>query len=126
MMAALVHACPSFESEWHRFLDEWCDEDKPPLYVSLGDFAQHIIDMLTDGDTVRFPEIFDAIERLHVDGDHYVREAATIGILESLQNLNLHSTTKPEEFRPFLRSQSERWWDKLYSFWEKGELLTDD
>ena len=125
-MAALVVACPSFEPEWQRFCDEWRDEEELPLYVSLGDFARHIIGMLSRGDTARFPAIFDTIEQLHVDGDDYVREAATIGILESLQNLNLHSTTEPEQFRPYLHTYSERWWDKLYDFWENGTLLTDD
>jgi len=125
-MTELVQACPSFEPEWQRFRDEWRDEDELPLYLSLGEFACHIINLLSRGDTARFPAIFNTVERLHVDGDDYVREAVTIGVLESLQNLNLHSTTEPEQFRPFLRPNSERWWNKLYDFWEKGTLLSDD
>ena len=46
MMARLVDACPSFEPQWKRFVDEWRDDDELPLYISLGDFAQHLIDML--------------------------------------------------------------------------------
>jgi hypothetical protein len=34
--------------------------------------------------------------------------------------------TFPEQFRPYLGPVSARWWDKLYRFWQHGELLIDD
>jgi hypothetical protein len=46
-----------------------------------------------------------------VDGDDWVREAAAVGLVESLENLNLHENgTDPEQFRPFLGPESSRWW----------------
>ena len=127
MMEVLLEACPTFRPEWERFLDEWKDEPgEPPLYVSLGDFAEHLISMLREGRSERFLPIFAALERLELEGEHWVREATTIGILEQLQNTNLHSETSPEDFREYLQPETERWWDKLYEFWQEGKLLTDD
>jgi hypothetical protein len=83
------------------------------LYIALGDFAAHLKSMLERGETNTFPDVFQVIEKLHVDGDGFVKEAATIGILESLQNAK-----EPEQFRRFLGPESEKWWDKLNSFWE--------
>jgi hypothetical protein len=122
----LIEADPIFESRWTQFIDEWKDEADPPVYVALADYARLLIEMLASGNTERFPAIFDAIELLHIEGDGYVKEAATVGILEPLQNTNLHNTTEPEQFRPSLRPVSERSWNKLNDFWEPGTLLTDD
>jgi hypothetical protein len=128
MMRVLTDACPSFAPQWQAFQDEWREEaDDLPLYLVLADFARHLIGMVERGETTGLPAIFRAVERLHVEGEHYVREAATVGLLEDLQNLNLHkSGTEPEHFRPYLGPVSERWWDKLYRFWQHGQLLTDE
>jgi hypothetical protein len=128
MMGVLLAACPSFAPQWEEFLDEWRDEaDDLPLYLVLADFARHLIALVELGRTSDLPDVFAAIERLHVEGAHYVREAATVGLLESLQNLNLHkNASEPEQFRTYLGPVSVRWWDKLYRFWEHGELLVDD
>jgi hypothetical protein len=128
MMGVLLDACPAFAPQWEAFRDEWREEaDDLPLYLVLADFARHLIGMVERGETAGLPAVFAAVERLHVEGEHYVREAATVGLLEGLQNLNLHPNgTDPEQFRPYLGPESARWWDKLYRFWEHGELLTDD
>jgi hypothetical protein len=57
------------------------------------------------------------IERLHVEGDSYVREAATIGLLESIQNQWGNNGVDPENFFPFLLPESARWWKSLNKFW---------
>jgi hypothetical protein len=127
MMGVLVDACPSFASDWHAFKDEWREESDLPLYVVLADLARHLIGKVERGETADLPEVFAAIERLHVEGDGYVKEAATVGLLEDLQNLNLHPNgTEPEQFRPYLCPVSAQWWDKLYRFWQRGELLAED
>jgi hypothetical protein len=128
MMGVLLNACPSFEVRWQEFQEEWRDEEiELPLYLVLSDFARHLIEMVERGETVGFPAVFAAVERLPIEGEHYVQEAATVGLLEDLQNLNLHQNgTDPEQFRPYLGPVSARWWDKLYRFWRHGELLTDD
>lgn len=98
-----------------------------PLYLVLADFARHLIRLVERGETAGLPAAFAAVERLQIEGEHYVQEAVTVGLLESLQNLNLHPNgTNPEQFRPFLGPESARWWDKLVQFWHYGKPLTDD
>lgn len=127
MIVVLLDACPSFAPQWRAFVEEWREEASDmPYYLALADFARHLIGMFERGEMANLRAVFAVVERLHVEGDHYVREAATVGLLEDLQNLNLHKNTHPEQFRQFLSPVSEKWWDKLYRFWEHGELLTDD
>ena len=125
-MNLMLSACPSFQAQWKSFNDEWKDEPGGlPLYLALADLARHLIGMLERGETASFPGIFEVVEQWHLQGDGYVREAATVGLLEDLQNMGLHESTTPELFRPFLGTVSTQWWDKLYGFWERGELLQD-
>jgi hypothetical protein len=126
VLPLLLESCPSFAPKWQEFLEEWNEQTSDLQYLALAEYARHLIEMLERDETTDFPAVFAAVERLHVEGDPWVKEAATVGLLESLQNTNLHSTTKPEQFRPFLGPESSRWWDKLYDFWEKGKLLKDD
>jgi len=128
MMGVILAACPSFAPQWQEFRNEWRDEaDDFPLYLVLAGFARHLIAMVERGETSDLPAVFAALERLHVEGDHYVREAAAVGFLESLQNLNLHKDAgESERFRPYLGPVSERLWDKLYRFWEHEEPFIDD
>lgn len=113
MMSILVAACPTFGPSWRAFVEEWLDEPvELPLYVALGVFVRHLASMLERDDAIGLSAAFQAIETLHVEGDPYVREAATIGILESLQNVN-----EPKRFLQYLGPESRKWWDKLDRFW---------
>ncbi len=125
-MKPMLAACPSFQPAWNAFVEEWKDEPEGlPQYLALAELARHLIGMLARNETASFPAIFDVVEQWHLQGDSYVREAATIGLLEDLQNTNLHESTKPEEFRVFFGPVSANWWNKLYGFWERGELLLE-
>ena len=127
MMGLLLDACPSFTPQWQAFLDEWQDNtDDLPLYLALTDFARHLVGMLDRDETANFPAVFAVVERLHLEGDSYVRTAATVGLLEDLQNRHFHIRTQPDQFRPFLGAATAKWWDKLYRFWDHGEVLTED
>ena len=123
MMPLLIEACPSFRGPGEEFLAYWADETE---YLALAELASHLIDLLERHNTESVAGIFDVVERLHLDGDSYVREAATVGLLEDLQNLNLYKTAKPKQFEPFLGVESKRWWKKVQDFWEKRTLLTDN
>jgi hypothetical protein len=122
----LVEACPSFEPQWKTFLAEWDHEPDLPLYIVISDFARHLSTILARSDDERLHCVFAVVERFIVGGDAFVSEAAIVGILEDLQNGNLHSGTKPEQYLPFLLPQSRRWWAKVEAFWKEGKLLTDD
>jgi len=96
----------------------WIDKDGTILgYIVLGDYAHHIIELYQKHETEEFHKIFDLIEKLHIDGDAYVKEAATIGILEGIQNIAMSNKVDPEVFVPFLRPQSLKFWRSLNDFW---------
>jgi hypothetical protein len=116
MIPVLLQACPSFEAHWV----EYCADSQfdPALgYLHLAEFARHLLSLWQAGQLAELAHAFGAIERLHVGGDEYVREAATIGLLETLQNNAEHSDIDPEVFRRFLGPESARWWDALNRFW---------
>ena len=127
MIPLLIDASPSFAKVWEDLQKEWAGEPDLPDYVVLGDFARHMCSLLSEGDEETLMRIFVVIERLHTEGNRYVREAATVGLLEDLQNTNLHiKNTSPEQFKRFLLPESCRFWAKLYAFWNEGKIITDD
>ena len=64
-MPLLMEACPSYRPT---------ADDQDLLYVALGDFARHLLQLQQQSRTQEFPEVARAIERLHVEGDHYERQ----------------------------------------------------
>ena len=126
-MVPILESCPSFRPVWKSFEDEWKDDPEGlPIYLALGDLARHLVEKLARSETSTFPAVFRVVEEWHLEGDAFVREAATVGFLENLQNANLHESTDPKQFRAFLGPISAKWWDKLHAFWERGELLRDE
>ncbi len=112
----LLEACPSFRTRWAAYVaDPMYDESV--LYVHLGEFARHVVQLLTSRSTGEFATVFDAVERLHIEGDSYVKEAATIGLLEGLQNNAGHAGLDPNVFVAYLRPESAKWWAELNGFW---------
>jgi hypothetical protein len=88
------------------------------LYLDLGEFAHHVVELMRTGATTEFPAIFEAVERLHVDGDAQVKEAATIGLLDGIQNIAGHAGVPAQSFAPHLKPESAKWWVELNNFWE--------
>jgi hypothetical protein len=117
MIPAMLAACPSFAPAWADFLRQWEDDPDPPLYVALGELAGHLVAMLERGEVASLEAVFGVVEGWLVSGDAYVREAATVGLLENLQNTGLHTSTSPEQFLPYLGPQSARWWSEVEAFW---------
>lgn len=114
MLPLLVQVCPSFKADYEAFVEEWKEDFLGlPYYVALADFARHLIEKLESGDMDGLPAIFALIERFHLEGDSYVKEAATVGLLEALQNEDLYTDAKPSQFEPFLLPESKRWWLKV-------------
>ncbi len=118
MFEPILVADPSFNARWADFIAEWGDEADPPLYLALGSLAEHVLQCLEAERTERFDAIFAVVERWHIDGDAYVSKAATVGLLESLQNLSGGSDRKAVTVERWLGPESKRWWDKLNRFWD--------
>lgn len=127
MFQPMLDACPSFVSALRELVAEWKDDDDGlPLYLALGHLAAHLVDLVRQGKTEQFATIFDVVERWHCEGEHYVKEAATVGLLEGLQNRASNTDLDPRIFEPWLGPQSKRWWDKLNLFWSEERLLSED
>lgn len=83
----IVETCPSFSEKWEEHKKEYADEENYLLYIALGKFARHLIELEQEDQTSEFEDVFKLIENLHIEGEYYVREAATIGLLEGVQNI---------------------------------------
>jgi hypothetical protein len=110
----LLEASPSFESAWEEHLRYYGDD---LLYLALGDFARHLLSLYQSSSTHDFLAVAKVIERLHLEGSPYVRQAATIGLLEGIQNNWSHSGVDPEVFALQLLPESAKWWRSLNDFW---------
>jgi hypothetical protein len=120
---ALLEVCPSFRDTWRRIEVENGPGDDSPTrlhYVDAGEFSAHLVDLHQKGQTGEVIEAFSALERLHVEGDHYVRELATIGYLEGIQNVASNNGVDPSSFERYLAPESRRWWNGLNAFWAGG------
>ena len=116
-MPLLLLACPSFFERWEEHLLFYQEEDEQLLYLDLGEFADHLVELHKGHRVEEFPAVFQAVESLHLEGDHFVKEAATIGLLEGLQNEARNIGVDPEEFLQYLGAQSLKWWRQLNDFW---------
>jgi len=120
----LVGACPSFEDRWLEHLRE-NGNDLP--YIAAGSFADHLLSLQQADDQSSFPAVAAAIERLHTEGSPWVKEFATIGILEGIQNVWSNNSCDPEVFGTFLFPESQSWWRGLKNFWSgNAPLVTRD
>jgi hypothetical protein len=118
VMPLFLNACPSFSKRWEEHRAFY--EDEHLLYIDLGEFAHHLIELEKSNQTEEFPAVFDLIEKIHLEGDDFVKEAATIGMLEGIQNVAGNSGVEPERFAKYLKPESAKWWRRLNSFWEGG------
>jgi hypothetical protein len=115
VLPLLLESCPSFSDRWEEHRAFYKDEEL--LYLDLGEFAHHLVELQRTHRIEEFPAVFDVIERLHLEGDPYVKEAATIGALEGIQNVAGNSGVDPDEFVQYLQPESARWWRQLNNFW---------
>ncbi len=127
MFPMILEVCPSFRVKWQEFEKDWAEEEgDTPYYEALSYLASHLIYLLEIKDCETLKAVFRVVEEWHLQGEPYVKEAATVGLLEDLQNKNLHKTTTPEEFIKYLLPESRKWWTKVENFWEKGEIIKED
>jgi hypothetical protein len=95
----------------------WQPDADDPVYVQLGSYARYILDTVAAGRLDELAPAFTAIERLHTSGDQWTREAATIGILEGIQNNASHRSFDLLPVTSRLGPVSLEWWGELEDFW---------
>ena len=121
VMPLLLVACPSFGPTWSSDLerdDVHVNEDGTRLhYLDAGVFATHLVGLHRSGADDEVRAAFAVIERLHVEGDPYVRELASIGYLEDLQG-DVRAHPDDHAFvESVLGPESAARWRGLRAFW---------
>jgi len=104
------------------------EDDFELAYIVAGLFTEYILKAHQVGNREVYHQGLRFIEILHLDETQKVRELATIGYLESIQN------TWPQDLLnsgvPFhdLGEESKKWWEKLNHFWagDMKALREDD
>lgn len=121
VMPILLQACPSFTPLWEAHLREY--EGEVLFYIVMGELAHHMLELQQSGEAACFAALGVAIERLHAEGDAWVQELATIGLLEGIQNVWRNTGVDPAQFEPYLGPESQRAWHALNAFWS-GQAVT--
>ncbi len=114
-MSLLLGVCPSFEGPWREYVSGPA-YDSNLIYLHLGEFARHLVELMVHGTTSELEAVFDVTERLLLEGDIHVRRAVTVGLLEGIQNVS-GSRIDPERFAPHLKPESARRWQLLNDSW---------
>ena len=115
MIQRFLEACPSFEKNWEEHRAQ--NGTDILYYIVLGDFAHHLLELHQNNQTETFPAIARAIEDLLLEGDSFVKEAASIGLLEAIQNVWANNEVDPELFYSYLLPISAKWWQSVNDFW---------
>lgn len=118
VISLLLKACPSYQKRWEEHVHSNYEEgEEQLLYIDLANFANHLIELYKANKLDEFVKIFETIELLHTNGDEYVKEAATIGLLEDIQNYALSNNISLDIFVKYLEPESRNWWTNLNDFW---------
>jgi len=119
-MPALVAACPSFEGPWRESLADFPKAEGRGVYIDLGEFATHLVDLLERDETAEFPVVFASVERLFHDGDAGIRHALKFGLIEDIGNVAAHRQggwAFAARFRLWLGPAATEAWDALHEMW---------
>ncbi len=93
----------------------------PALYAHLTRLIwTYVMDHYESGETSDFQAIFDLVERCIVEGDHFVREWAVIGVLEDLQGAVLRKKLPDRSFFFWFGPRTKDYWFELHRFWGTG------
>ncbi len=123
VLTLIFQAVPSFQNSkiWKEHLEFWGDTEERGLYNDTAELARYMAEQYKAGETKELPALFTLIEKLYLEGDHYVKELATIGFLEDLQGQFGNAEIKSEVLEKYLGPESQKWWNYLNNIWS-GKL----
>jgi len=115
----LISELQGIEGQWNGFLKEW-EEDAPdyPFYLFLSEIAEFTVSNRKRIDLGKF---FACVEKVFEEGNHYWKEACTVGLLEDIQGVLLREELDLNMFTHFFLPMTKDQWTKIESFWSHGE-----
>lgn len=117
-------ACPGFRSRWENHVAYWNGEPAG-IYNDMQEFVAYLIETFKHGGTDSVRAALDVLERLLVEGDSDTKEVATIGFIESLQNMSSWESFGAEAFVPYLNPHSLEAWKRVNEMWRGKSSLVD-
>lgn len=115
VMDVLLAAWPSLRPAYDSYVES--DGEPRLLYIDLGWLGQRLVEEVRARGVAGLAAVFAAIERLHVEGNPKVREAATIGLLEAIQNIAAGEPEVLAQVEGALGPESREGWEYLNAFW---------
>ncbi|MCP3807741.1 hypothetical protein NLX78_10905 [Paenibacillus sp. Lou8.1] len=86
VMEMLLIASLSYKIRYDKYIKEnYKPGEDRLIYIEVCDFIDHLFDNYLKRKVDEFDNIFELIEKLHIDGDDFVKELATVGFLENLR-----------------------------------------
>lgn len=120
----LLLACPTAKPAWDDHVESWAGQ-KRGHYNDISVFAHHIVNSFREARTEEFPEFFATLEELLQDGDAEVKDLASIGIIEDIQNIASHEEHGYQVFERWLGPLSHHAWREVEIIWEGKSGLAD-
>ncbi len=124
IMPMALKACPSFTARWENHRKLWGD-DEAGIYNDLAEFAHFIVDAYDCTDSSSIVAAFGLIEKLLLEGDQEVRDAAGIGFLEDVRNIASSRPYGSAVFLQWLGPTSQRAWSEIEKTWRGKRSLMD-
>ena len=116
----IVHAYPALEVEIRSLSDEQASDSR-----LLAELASHVVGLFQAGHLEEVSPAFGLAERLLVSGQEANMQAATVGFLETIQNVASHRSCGASAFERFLGPQSRKVWAELIQVWKRKSSLAE-
>jgi hypothetical protein len=133
-MQLILAEFPEFGPAYKEHLDSWSLEGEPGLLLDVAEFSHYIADVLKDLSDEDRRRIFGLAERLMLEGDEEVQNAAATCFLENLAHRVEGGILPTSSFGPYLGKESReyiRGYDEMMGsktpgLWDEDVSSTDD
>jgi hypothetical protein len=100
----IIEICPFYKRTWEKHLEHYGEE---LLYVSVPDMLNRCLDLYENNEEKKIALVFEAVEKLLVEGNKDVKELIEIGVLEEFIHI---FGSHYKEFIKFLQPKSLEVW----------------
>jgi hypothetical protein len=116
----IIRDYPTLESAVHSLCAEKASDSR-----LMAELASHVVDLFQAEHPEKVQPAFDIAERLLLSGEETDRQAATLGFLETVQNVASHRPCGASAFEQFLGPQSQSAWSTLSEIWKGKTSLAE-